>query len=320
MKKILKQAIKNYGIHEISLYSAAFTYTTLLSLPALILTILFISELLFGSSTEIQNIIESSADVLPWSSSQVLTQFLNNSIELTGVITWAVTLWILIFSGTRLITFFTKAINNSFGLRMSIEKQTFLDTLKLRLFWLLFIVLFIWVIAFSIIFSTVFSWLLDNPWLWYILNFMVSFLIYSLLYAFILRFMVLVKLSYKQSLIWWAFVSILTIISIALITLALNSINLTSDFALWASIVLFLIWINYLSTVIFFGFECINVYLRENGVLQVASLADEKYHKDIVLKSSLLERVKWAFWVLSIGWKIWAWFLKRKWKKKRKHS
>lgn len=314
-KKIFKKSIKNYSRHEIGLYSAAFTYTTLLSLPALLLTILFISKLIFGNSDQVQNVIESSATALPWESSQVLTQFLSNSIEFTGIITWAITLWILLFSGTKLITFFTNAINNSFWLRISLEKKTLLDTIKLRLFWLLFIVLFIWVMWFSIVFSTIFASFLENPALWYILNFLVSFFIYSLLYSFILKFMVLVEMTYKQAIAGWAFVSLLTIMSIAIITLVLNSINLTSDFAIWASIVLFLIWINYLSTVIFYGFECINVYLRENDLLKVSDLADEKYDTNIVVKSSFLDKAKWALWVLSTEWKIWAWFVKRKLKK-----
>jgi len=320
LKKIIKKSVKNYSQHEIWLHSAAFTYTSLLSLPALLLTVLFITKFIYADSQPVQNIIENASQVLPWESSQVLTQFLSNSVELTWFITWAITLAILLFSGTKLITFFTSAVNNSFGLRISNAKKSLWDTIKLRLYGLWFILLFIGVMWFSIIFSTVFSEFLDYPAAWYIINFLLSFIIYALLYGFILKYMSLIKMTYKQAFWGGMFIAILTIISIAIITFILSSINLTSDFALWASIVLFLLWVNYLSTVIFFGFECINVYMRENNLLQVSDLADEKYEKNIVVQSSFINKTKWVLWVLKTEWKIWAWFLKRKLKNTKKTS
>jgi len=65
MKKILKLALKNFSKHEIPMYSAAFAYTAILSLPALLLTILFVTKIFLRDSDEIRTIVENFAASLP---------------------------------------------------------------------------------------------------------------------------------------------------------------------------------------------------------------------------------------------------------------
>jgi uncharacterized BrkB/YihY/UPF0761 family membrane protein len=181
-----------------------------------------------------------------------------------------------------------------------------------RLKGLFFIFFFLLVIFISLILGTALSWLFENAYLFFLTNFLLSFWAYTLLYTFLLKFMILIRIDTKVAFAGWAFVSFLTVIGIAAITFVLNQFDLTSDFAIWASLMLFLIWINYLSIIIFFWFECVNAYIREKWLFEIRELADEKYKQDIVIKASLFSKLQGAFWVLKTESKIAKWFVKNK--------
>lgn len=315
MLSILKKAMKNYSVHEIGLYSSAMAYKTILTLPALILWLLYVAKLIYGNTSQVEDFIRNISSELPWDSWEILTQFIGNSIEMTWFWVWFLTIGLLLWTWSGLVALFIKAINNSFWLRIDTDKTTFFTTLKLRFFWVIFLIFFGVIIFSSLFFWTVFSQLFDSIFISFFINFVVTFLIFALLYAAIFRFLILVKSDFKTALLSGMFMSSITLISIAVITLILNSLTLTSDFAIWAWLILFLIWINYLTTVIFFWFECINVYMRKKWNLTYQSLADEKYKTHIVVEKTLLWKILWWFQVLESQWKIRKWFVKKNTKK-----
>jgi len=92
MLTILKKAIKNFSLHEISLHASAFAFTAILSLPALLLMILYIVKVLIGNSDVIQQEITEFAATLPGGAGEVIEQFLSNSINITGIWTGIITL------------------------------------------------------------------------------------------------------------------------------------------------------------------------------------------------------------------------------------
>ncbi len=294
MLTILKKAIKNFSLHEISLHASAFAFTAILSLPALLLMILYIVKVLIGNSDVIQQEITEFAATLPGGAGEVIEQFLSNSINITGIWTGIITLWLLFWSGTKLISYFVLALNNSFGLRTDISKSSLMYTLRTRGLGIIFILVFILVTFLSVLFWSILSKIFTDTTIIYIVNFAVWITVYTILYAFVLKFMLLLKTTIKQAILWWAFVGLITVLSTSLITYIFSLIDFTSDFAVWASIILFLLWVNYLSIIIFFAFECINVYLREKNLLTIRVQWQEKFRYDLPEqeKVSKIKRLK----------------------------
>ena len=319
MKKViknLKEAVKNFWLHETTIHASAFAYTAILSLPALILMIVFLVKLVVWNSEAIQSSITDFSQTLPWESGEILVQFLNNDVSLTGFWTGIITVALLFWSGTKLIAFFSQAINNSLWLKLDKDNAGLWYMLKIRGFWILFILVFI-----ISIFASVIAWSLIWQFFWNtfmlsIINFAISLSVYSILFAFVMKFMLLIKVDYKQALAWGLLLGFLTVIGTSIMSIIFGLVDFTSDFAVWASVILFLIWINYLWSLIFFGFEIINVYLREAWELVIRTEWQDKYKRDIDIKASPIAKIAWAAKVLKTEAKV-AWWGYKKFGKKK---
>ncbi len=258
--------IKNSFVrHNGGVHASAFAFNTLLSLPALILFLIFIVKILFGGSDFFRNYISNIASTLPWNSWDLIQQFLEQDFEIQGLWIWIITISLLFWSWTKLISTFILSVNNSFGLMVDRKTTNLFYVIKTHLVGLLFIVLYLSVIGASFIIENIISLLFSNSVLISIINFGTTLAIYSILYAFLLKFMILAKMNYKDSFIAWLFMSIITVISIIWMSLIFWFVDFGSQFAAGASIIVFMLWIQYLALLLYLWFEIISYTLKLQG-------------------------------------------------------
>jgi membrane protein len=260
----LKYIKNSFSRHNGSVHASAFAFNTILSLPALLLFLIFLVKTLFWSSDFFRSYISNIATSLPWDTGQLIQQFLEQDFEIQWFWIGIFTITLLFWSGTKLISTFILSVNNSFGLMVDPTSTNFLYTIKTHFIWLLFILLFLTVIWASLVFENIVALLFSNTLLISFLNFGTSLVIYTILYAFLLRFMILLKLSMKSALLGWFFMSVITVISIIAMSIIFSFVDFGSKFATWASIIVFMLWIQYLALLLYLGFEIISYTLKLN--------------------------------------------------------
>jgi len=258
----IKYVKNSFSRHNGSVHASAFAFNTLLSLPALILFLIFIVKILFGSSDFFRNYVSNLAATLPGDSGELIQQFLEQDFEIQGSLIGIITVVLLFWSWTKLISTFILSVNNSFGLMIDTNTTNIVYTIKTHLVGLLFILLFLSVIGASLVVENIISILFSNTLLVSFLNFGTTLAIYTILYAFLLRFMILAQVTNGWAFLGWLFMSVITVLSIIAMSLIFGLVDFWSKFAAWASIIVFMLWIQYLALLLYLWFEIISYTLK----------------------------------------------------------
>jgi len=94
----IKYVKNSFSRHNGSVHASAFAFNTLLSLPALILFLIFIVKILFGSSDFFRNYVSNLAATLPGDSGELIQQFLEQDFEIQGSLIGIITVVLLFWS------------------------------------------------------------------------------------------------------------------------------------------------------------------------------------------------------------------------------
>jgi membrane protein len=255
--EFLKKSFKSWKDDEVSDLAAALAYYALFALTPMILVILTVIGAIY-SDTEIKldliNQLQKNFDQDTVSALLILLKNLEDK-QAQGVARFF-GLILLFFAASGLIDFMHRALNKIW--KVSLNKMTFSKWIFTRIKYFLIILIFgiLWLA--SIYLNNLINQI-NNPsainiFLEIINN--VIFLVVSVLFlSALLSILIERKIAIKSLFVGSVFTAILIFVGSFLINLYLKYSNPTSAYGATSSILVLIVWINYVSQIFFFGVE-----------------------------------------------------------------
>lgn len=260
MKEILLKALRSWGRHATQDKAAALTYYALLSFPPIMLLLLQITKMVAISNQTPQQVVANISRAFPREASDVVSQFALRSFEATSIWVTLLSIVLLLWTASALVDALERAINAIFEVKVRVRRQNFKFFVQKKLLSLLSLLLFIIVLLLSFVLPGYFT-LFAHGGLVTTLELLTTFGVLTLIFTFILRWLPYVVIPRREAWLSGAILALLTLIGKVALSALFGLISVGSDFAVGASIVLFLVWIYYSTSIILFGLEMIRAWL-----------------------------------------------------------
>jgi membrane protein len=277
LKKIwylLKESVREFIDDNAINLSAALSYYTVFSLPPLLIIIISLSGIFFGTEAvrgelfgQINGLVGNEAAL------QIQEAIRNVTLSHSSTFATIVGLFILIIGASGVFVEIQNSINYIWGIKAK-PKKGFIKFLKNRL------------MSFSMIGSVGFLLLVglivnslmdvmynrlaahfpkDTVYLFYILNILVVFIIITILFTVIFKTLPDGKVVLRDCIIGASFTAFLFMIGKFIIGAYLGSSAVASLYGVTGSIILILVWIYYSAIILYFGAEFTKVYALAHG-------------------------------------------------------
>ncbi len=251
--------------------SAALSYYTLLSLSPLLLIAISVAGFLFGEEAARGQIVIELQNLIGQSGAEVVQSLLQNSSqEFTGIFTTIISLVIIFLGSVGVFVEMKESLNIIWGIEPK-PGQPIKNLIKTRVGAFSMVLTICFLLLVSLVVSSVLSGLGsmigDNypsflPFM-EVSNFIASVIIITVLFALIFRYLPDAVIRWKYVWMGAVITSILFSIGKYLIGLYLGNSSYSSTFGAAGSLVVFMIWLNYSSLILFFGAEFTQVYRRK---------------------------------------------------------
>lgn len=253
--------------------TAALSYYTLLSLSPLLLIAISIAGFLFGEEAARGQIVSELQNLIGRSGAEVVQSLLQNSSqEFTGIVTTIISLVVIFLGSVGVFVEMKESLNIIWGVEPK-PGQPIKNLIKTRVgaFSMVLIICFLLLVSLvvSSVLSAVGNIIGDNypsflPFM-EISNFIATLAIITVLFAFIFRYLPDAVIRWKYVWMGALITSILFSIGKYLIGLYLGNSSYSSTFGAAGSLVVFMIWLNYSSLILFFGAEFTQVYRKNHS-------------------------------------------------------
>ena len=254
--------------------SAALSYYTVFSIGPLLLLIISLSGIFFGTEAVEGNLHNQISGIIGDQAALQIEEIIKNiQVSNAGVIGTVIGFIVLFIGATGTFTEIQDSINFIWSLR-SKPKRGILKFLTNRMLSFVLIATLGFLLLVSLIASAVLDLLsghlkelLPNTTvvLFYIINLVVILIFISSLFAVIFKVLPDGKIKWKDAFIGAGFTAILFMIGKAGISFYLGNSKLGVTFGAAASVVIILTWVYYTSIILYFGAEFTKVYALEFG-------------------------------------------------------
>ncbi|MEO8147442.1 MAG: YihY/virulence factor BrkB family protein [Bacteroidia bacterium] len=254
--------------------SASLSYYTIFSLAPLLLIIIFLCGIFFGTEA-VRGEIFGQINGLVGNQAAVQIQDMIKNVKLSSSNTFAAIIGVitLIFGASGVFAEIQDSMNYIWGLKAK-PKRGLIKFLKNRLmsFSMIGSVGFLLIVGLIVnALMDVFSNRLQHIFpgltvtLFHILNVVVLFVIITLLFAIIFKSLPDGKIAYKDAFIGASFTSFLFMIGKFAIGAYLGSSAVASTYGVAGSLIIILLWVYYTSIILYFGAEFTKIYAINYG-------------------------------------------------------
>ncbi len=252
--------------------TAALSYYTLLSLSPLLLIAISIAGLIFGDEAARGQIVVELENLIGRSGAEVVQSLLENSSqEFTGIVTTIISLIIIFLGSIGVFVEMKESLNIIWGVEPK-PGQPIKNLIKTRVGAFSMVLIICFLLLVSLVISSVLSAVGNFIGESYpsflpfveISNFIVSLALITLLFALIFRYLPDAVIKWKYVWMGAVITSLLFSIGKYLIGLYLGNSSYSSTFGAAGSLVVFMIWLNYSSLILFFGAEFTQVYRKKH--------------------------------------------------------
>ncbi|NWJ49978.1 MAG: YihY/virulence factor BrkB family protein [Bacteroidetes bacterium] len=254
--------------------SAALSYYTIFSLPSLLIIIISMSSIFFGTDA-VKGEIFGQINLLVGNSAAIQIQETIKNVKLSNSSTFATTIGVIILfiGASGVFAEIQDSINYIWGLKAK-PKRGLIKYIYNRLTSFSMIgsvgfLLLVGLIVNSIVdvLSKRLAFLLpkDTIFLLYLINLLVVFFIITLLFSIIFKTLPDGKIALRDCLIGASFTAFLFMIGKFAIGIYLGSYNIASVYGAAGSIILILVWVYYSAIILYFGAEFTKVYANTHG-------------------------------------------------------
>jgi membrane protein len=285
LKRTISEFIDDNGMK----LSAALSYYTIFSLPPLLIIIISLSGIFFGTEA-VQGKIFGQINELVGNDAALQIQETLRNVKLSNSNVFATTLSIivLLIGASGVFAEIQDSINYIWGIKAK-PKRGLVKFLFNRLMSFSMIGSVGFLLLVSLILNSIMDVLneklnvyfpYDSVYLFYTINIGIVFAFITLLFTIIFRTLPDAKIAIGDCLIGASFTAVLFMIGKFVIGFYLGNFNVASIYGTAGSIILILIWVYYSSIILYFGAEFTKVFAQTHGkkiILNSYSFQIKKY-------------------------------------------
>ncbi|WKS94967.1 YihY/virulence factor BrkB family protein [Riemerella columbina] len=272
--EILKTTFKEWNNSPASRDSAGLAYYAMFSLPGLLIIIIWIAGLFLGDDNVRQELLTKMSEVIGKDSTENFTEMITNALA-DGKNFWMKTVGVLalIFGATTLFFNLQQSLNRVWGVRQA-STETIKEYIKDRgLAFLLIVVIALLFLA-NLLAASLLS--ASNVWLeqhfgtsvtlaFSVVNFIISIGLITLLFMFIFKYMPDISISWRAVWVGALLTAIWFEIGKYLIGFYFEYSKPSSVFGAAGSLILVMIWMNYICQILFLGAVFTKVYAQHKN-------------------------------------------------------
>jgi len=271
---LLKETVREFIDDNAINLSAALSYYTVFSLPPLLIIIISLSGIFFGTEAvkgelfgQINGLVGNEAAL------QIQEAIKNVSLSHSSTFATTISLFILIIGASGVFVEIQNSINYIWGIKAK-PKKGFIKFLKNRLMSFSMIGSVGFLLLVGLIVNSLMDVLYnrlaayfpkDTVYLFYALNILVVFIIITILFTVIFKTLPDGKVVLRDCIIGASFTAFLFMIGKFVIGAYLGSSAVASLYGVAGSVILILVWIYYSAIILFFGAEFTKVYALAHG-------------------------------------------------------
>jgi membrane protein len=275
---LLKQTFTEWQEDKAPTLAAALAYYTVFSLAPLLIIVIAIAGLVFGTDAAQGQIVTQLQSLIGKDGAQTIQELILKASEpKSGMIATIVGIATLLWGASNVFTNLKEALNTIWnvspapgrGIWGFLQDRVLSFAMILGIGFLLLVSLVL-----SAVLAAISYWL--NGWLqlpvgiWQIVDFALSFGVVTLLFALIYKLLPDVDLAWNDVWIGAAITSMLFTIGKSLIGIYLGGSGIASTYGAAGSFVIILLWINYSAQILFLGAEFTQVWANRYGSLMLA--------------------------------------------------
>lgn len=272
--------------------SAALSYYTLFSIAPLIVILIATAGYFFGEQAVSGVIFEKAVAMVGAEAASGLQAMVKNAyVSMPKSFSGAVSVAILLFSATALVTSLQGSLNTIWNVRIRADKGLIYFVISR-----LIAIAVVGVIGILLVATLVINalWVGLSHFLtrfladyaFYLIEagqLVISFATTTVLFAILFKFLPDAHVKWRNVWIGALTTSVLFIIGRYLISFYLGNTNITSLYGAAGSVILLIVWINYSSWIFFLGAEVVHVVARHRGEKIRPSKIAEVYHEVVVV-------------------------------------
>jgi membrane protein len=267
---LLKQSFSSWSKDNVSVWAAALAYYTVFSLSPLLLVVIGVTGIIFGTHTVETNIFNQVKGLFGDAGASLLQTMVHNASKPANGIVATVTGFItLLLGASGVFGQLQQALNHIWKVEPKPDAG-FIITLRNRFLSFSMVIVIAFLLLVSLILTaaisgitTFFHTILPIPGIVLeSLNFVVSFGIVTILFMLLFKQLPDVKLQWKDVFVGGLLTSLLFVIGKTLIGIYLGGKGFSSTYGAAASLVVLLLWVYYIGQIVFFGAEFTKVYVQ----------------------------------------------------------
>ncbi|WP_334113386.1 YihY/virulence factor BrkB family protein [Paucihalobacter sp.] len=287
---LFKKTFKSWNKNDPFPKGATIAYYTLFSLPSLLIIVMTIASSLFERAAVQGRITTQISDFIGSDSADAIeTMIVNVSESEDSTIAIIFSVGMVLFAATGVFFQLKKTMNQIWS--VAAKKSNFLRMLIDRLisFGMVLVIGFLLLISLVIsallsVFKEYIEQISESITLILVdfLNFVISFLILTTLFAALFKLLPDVKIRWKITYIGAALTTLLFLLGEFLIRLYFGQSEPASVYGAAASVVIILLWVNYICLILFFGAEFTVQYATyKNEHVMPNKFAEPAIHQEI---------------------------------------
>lgn len=272
--QLLKTSFQNFFKNDAFLYAASIAFSTIFSLPAILIITLSIGATLYERDIVQQELVNQVGNLIGKESTEQIEKIIQNaSMDMSGTLARTIGIATLIFSATTVFMSLQTSLNNMWEIKSKPERG-WLKYLINRLLSFAMVVSFGFVLLVSLLVDTVLvlvqnslSSLFDGltPYILSGFNILLSFVIVSLIFGMLFKVLPDAKIYWRDVWVGAAITTILFIVGKFLIGLYMGNSDVTSAYGAAGSFALILIWVYYSTIIFLLGAEITATYASLYG-------------------------------------------------------
>lgn len=267
---ILKKAIKKWWSRDPFKESSVIAYSTIFSLPGLMVVIVTLAGYFFGAELVNKHIHKTISGMLGIDTADQIQELIIHTMTNKDSI-WATIIGIItiLIGATGVFVQVQKSLNIIWEVKVKPEKSGLWPLVKLRLFSFGLILSIAFLLLVSLVVSSGLAaageWFKQNwhsslIWLFNVLNFLASFSIITLLFAMMYKILPDARVKWKSVWVGAIATSLLFTIGKTLLGLYFGKAEPGSGYGAAGSVILILLWTSYSSMIFFYGAEFTKAY------------------------------------------------------------
>ena len=274
-KLVLTESTTCWSKHNAPRMGAALAYYTLLSLMPLLLVLISIAGLVFGTRAAEDRVMDQMQFFIGYQRAKILEALLEGAQnKAEGVLATVMGTLVLLFGATGMLVELREALNNIWEVpfRRLSTLQELMGMGKERLWSLALVLGIVIALTASLLFSasisalgTLTSVLPAHTVILHLLNALVSFVAVTVVFSAIYKVVPKVPIKWRDVILGAAVTSILFALGNFLLGLYLGKASLSSTYGAASSTVVLAIWVYYSSQIFFLGAEFTRAFAENFG-------------------------------------------------------